>query len=364
MKYTAMPKTTAAGIEREKERAAIRERRPKAREGSSPGSGNEHAAALNGAPARHPSNRSVRTEAVKELQRTRGNSYVQRMVDRIQREGAAATEIAPTVERAIRTWLEANPAMASVILRPEVLCERIRRNVPEAAGLADDAIQSVVNRWRLSRGLAAGMFGPPAPAGGVPSAPVIPPKKEPMTPSAFAARIRQVTDAFSKIPTKVEIKPSEGHTITVDYEGVQVASARGGITQFMGAGWNGSFEVGAEAGDLKFSAAVKPDSYSFSLRIGPEVTAIDKLPGIVTKAEQGLRDLIGDIGALKLSTLDKVKESMGAISDHVKPIKEAVDTCSKLEPKGTSVSFSLTAEFPRGESEEGMKIMGMLTVRF
>lgn len=303
-------------------------------------------------------------ERVSDLQQTRGNAYVQRMVDRIQREGTPVVEISPAAERAIRVWLEANPAMASVVLRPEVLCERIRRNVAEAAGLADDVIQAVVNRWRISRGLATGVLGPPVPTGGVPAPPTVPPQKEPMGPSAFAARLKQVTDAFSKIPTKVEIKPSEGRTITVDMKGVRVASARGGITQTFGAGWNGSFEVGAEAGDLKFSAAVKPDSYSFSLRIGPEVTAIDKLPGIVQKAEEGLRGLIGDIGALKLSTLDKVKESIGAISDHVKPIKEAVDACSKLEPKGSSVSFSLTAEFPRGESEEGVRIMGMLTVRF
>lgn len=299
-----------------------------------------------------------------ELQRTRGNAYVQRMVDRIQREGTAAPVISPSAERAIRTWLEANPAAASVVLRPEVLCERIRRNVPEAAGLADDAIRSVVNRWRLSRGLASGVLGPEGPRGGLPPAPAVPPARQSLDAEGFAARLRQVTDAFSRIPTKVEIKPSEGRTITVDLKGVQVSSAQGGITQTFGAGWNGSFQVGAEAGDLKFTAAVKPDSYSFSLRIGPEVTAIDKLPDIVTKAERGLRDLIGDIGALKLSSLDKVKESIGAIADHIKPVKEAVDACSKLEPKGPSVSFSLTAEFPRGESEEGMRIMGMLTVRF
>ncbi len=302
-------------------------------------------------------------EMMSELQRTRGNAYVQRVVSHLQRE-ETEVEISPAVERAVRMWLEANPGMATVVLRPEVLCERIRRNVPEAAGLANDAILAVVNRWRISRGLAVGVLGTAAPTGGVPAPPVVPPKQEPMGPSAFAARLKQVTDAFSKIPTKVEIKPSDGRTITVDVKGVKVSSAQGGIKQFMGAGWNGSFEVGAEAGDLKFSAAVQPDSYSFSLRIGPEVTAIDKLPGIVQKAEEGLRGLIGDIGALKLSTLDKVKESIGAISDHVKPIKEAVDACSKLEPKGSSVSFSLTAEFPRGESEKGMKIMGMLTVRF
>jgi len=303
---------------------------------------------------------------VSDLQRSMGNAYVQRVMGHIQREQGtpAAPAVAPAARTAIREWLEANPGALSVVLKPEALCERIRQSVPDAAGLSDGQIRSVVSQWRLSRGLSAGVMGPPTPPGGVPAPPVIPPKKEPLGPSGFEHRLKQVTNAFSKIPTKVEIKPSEGRTITVDMKGVKVSSAQGGITQTFGAGWNGSFQVGAAAGDLKFTAAVKPDSYSFTLQIGPEVTAIDKLPGIVTKAEQGLRDLIGDIASLKLSSLDKVKASIGAISDHVKPIKEAVDACSRLEPKGSSVSFNLTAEFPRGEGKGGASVMGMLTVRF
>jgi hypothetical protein len=278
-------------------------------------------------------------------------------------------DVAPDVDMAIRRFLNTEPAVT--ILKPEALAARIRSAVPEAGGLSDEELQGVYSRWKLAQSLTK----PSLPMGPAPK----PPEKEPSGSSALADTLKKVTDAFKSIPTQVKISV-KGGSVVVDTTGASAKLKVDRATLTAIAGWNGQFKIGASykgsgslaAGQMvNLSASVSAKDYSISLRIGPSVTAIDKLPDIVQKAEEGLGDLLSDIGSLNLESLDDVKASAGRIADHVKSIKTAVDACSKLEGERTGgvppIFLSLKAQFPtaRGK-EEGVptSVMGMITIPF
>jgi|GEM_PF-1996427 len=278
-------------------------------------------------------------------------------------------DVAPEVDMAIRKFLSTEPA--ALILKPEALAARIRSAVPEAGGLSDEELQGVYRRWKLAQSLTK----PVLPMGPAPT----PPAKEPLGGSALADMAKKVTDAFKSIPTEVKVS-TKGGSVVVDASGATTKLKAGSAALTAAAGWNGSFKIGATykgsgtlaAGQMvNLSASVNAKQYSISLRIGPEVTAIDKLPDIVQKAEEGLGDLISDIGSLNLESLDDVKASAGRIADHVKSIKTAVDACSKLEGARTGktppIFLSLKAQFPTAKGkEEGVptSVMGMITIPF
>lgn len=278
-------------------------------------------------------------------------------------------DIAPDVDMAIRKWLSATPAVS--ILKPEALAARIRSAVPEAGGLSDDDLLAVYRRWKLARSLTK----PVMPMGAPPPAPA----KEPSGSSALADTLKKVTDAFKSIPTQVKVSV-KGGSVVVDTSGASAKLKVDKATLTAVAGWNGQFKIGASyrgsgslaAGQMvNLSASVSAKKYSISLRIGPSVTAIDKLPDIVQKAEEGLGDLLSDIGSLNLESLDDVKASAGRIADHVKSIKTAVDACSKLEGATTGavppIFLSLKAQFPTAKGkEEGVptSVLGMITIPF
>lgn len=278
-------------------------------------------------------------------------------------------DVAPEVDVAIRKFLNTEPAVS--ILKPEALAARIRSAVPEAGGLSDEELQGVYSRWKLAQSLTK----PVLPMGPAPT----PPAKEPLGGSALADMVKKVTDAFKSIPTEVKVS-MKGGSVVVDASGTTAKLKAGSAALTAAAGWNGSFKIGATykgsgtlaAGQMvNLSASVNAKQYSISLRIGPEVTAIDKLPDIVQKAEEGLGDLISDIGSLNLESLDDVKASAGRIADHVKSIKTAVDACSKLEGARTGkvppIFLSLKAQFPTAKGkEEGVptSVMGMITIPF
>ncbi|MDY6918289.1 MAG: DUF4157 domain-containing protein [Chloroflexota bacterium] len=278
-------------------------------------------------------------------------------------------DVAPDVDMAIRKWLSAEPAAS--ILKPEALAARVRSAIPEASGLSDDDVQAVYHRWKLSRSLTK----PLLPMGPAPT----PPAKEPVGGSALADTVKKVTDAFKSIPTQVKVSV-KGGSVVVDASGATSKLKVDKATLTAAAGWNGNFKIGASyrgsgslaAGQMvNLSASVNAKKYSISLRIGPSVTAIDKLPDIVEKAEEGLGDLLSDIGSLNLESLDDVKASAGRIADHVKSIKTAVDACSKLEGARTGgvppIFLSLKAQFPTAKGkEEGVptSVMGMITIPF
>jgi len=231
-------------------------------------------------------------------------------------------DVAPDVDMAIRKWLSAEPAVS--ILKPEALSARIRSSVPEAGGLSDEELQGVYRRWKLARSLTK----PVLPMGAPPPVPA----KEPSGSSALADTLKKVTDAFKSIPTQVKVSV-KGGSVVVDTSGASAKLKVDKATLTAVAGWNGNFKIGASykgSGSLaagqkvNLSASVNAKKYSISLRIGPSVTAIDKLPDIVQKAEEGLGDLLSDIGSLNLESLDDVKASAGRIADHVKSIKTAV----------------------------------------
>lgn len=278
-------------------------------------------------------------------------------------------DLAPDVDTAIRKWLSAEPAVT--ILKPEALAARIRSAVPEASGLSDEELQAVYRRWKLAQSLTK----PSLPMGAPPPAPA----KEPSGSSALADTLKKVTDAFKSIPTEVKVSV-KGGAVVVDTSGASTKLKVDKATLTAVAGWNGQFKIGAsyrgsgslaEGQMVNLSASVSAKKYSISLRIGPSVTAIDKLPDIVQKAEEGLGDLLSDIGSLNLESLDDVKASAGKIADHVKSIKTAVDACSKLEGARTGgvppIFLSLKAQFPTAKGkEEGVptSVMGMITIPF
>jgi hypothetical protein len=276
-------------------------------------------------------------------------------------------DITPEVEREIKDWLKAKKG-ALTILTSESIRKLIRDQITSAKSLTDDELQGAIDRWQRTENIMQGITPSPAPLGTPPPAP----GKEVARSSALADKVRQIINVFSKIPTQINIA---GDLITIDTGGTTAKLKAGKATLTAAAGWSGEFKVGAvyrgsgalAAGqNVYLSASVNDKKYSISLRIGPQVTAIDKLPDIVKGAEEGLRGLLSDVGSLSLSSLDAVKNSIGQISDHVKPIKEAVDACSKIEGERTGkappVSFSLTAQFPR---EKGTtSVMGLLTFHF
>jgi len=278
-------------------------------------------------------------------------------------------DVAPDVDKAIRRVLNTEPAVT--ILKPEALASRIRSAVPEAGGLSDEELQGVYHRWKLAQSLTK----PVLPMGPAPK----PPEKEPVGGSALADTLKKVTDVFKSIPTQVKIGV-KGGAVVVDTSGASAKLKVDKATLTAVAGWNGQFKIGASykgSGSLaasqkvNLSASVSAKKYSISLRIGPSVTAIDKLPDIVQKAEEGLGDLLSDIGSLNLESLDDVKASAGRIADHVKSIKTAVDACSKLEGARTGtvppIFLSLKAQFPTAKGkEEGVptSVLGMITIPF
>ena len=284
-------------------------------------------------------------------------------------------EVAPDVEAAIQSWIDVTPPIS--VLRPEAIPERIRGAVTEAKDLSDDDLQAVYRRWRLSQSLKKPELPEAAPPYVAEQAPI--PGKKPVGGSALADTLKKVTDAFKSIPTEVKVN-IKGGSVVVDASGATANLKASKATLTAAADWRGQFKIGATyrgsgtlaAGQMvNLSASVSAEKYSISLRIGPNVTAIDKLPDIVQKAELGLRDLLSDIGSLNLQSLDDVKASAGRIADHVKAIRGAVDACSKLEGERTGktppIFLDLKAQFPTGKGrEEGVptSVMGLITIPF
>ena len=354
-----------------------------------------HIAILSDPRFSHSVNSEPSSQIVSRLQQTYGNGHVQRVMHARQSTVAITPQSSigsdvvnlmpdatPEAEQAIRLWLDEH---FSVVLTTAALYRRLRAQVAQARDLSDTDLEAVVRRWRISQGLRPEAVASTLSTGTTPPTGASGPSEEE---SSGSGRLQQVRDAFSSIPTELQFN-IRGNVITVDTSGASMTGAVGPVSVEAGATWGGEasvearyaggrgsvttrattageFRIGANFGDLQLSASVNAERYQIRMRIGPEVTAISELPQIFQNAEQGVRDLISDVSDLNLRSIDDVSESISQISDHVRPIRRAFDACSRIEEERSrsapSLSFELTAQFPRGEGEAS--VQGLLTVRF
>jgi len=310
----------------------------------------------------------TRARAVGQLQQERGNSYVQRVVQRQDQPArgaqpafnpldpavltAAARQVVDANQAPVRRWLGANTSRLRLATLGEIVV-LARREVPQAGRLADAEIQSLAREWASREGFT----NPPGPV-----QPPARPGPSPQIPDA-------VRRAFSIAVEGVDVACFPNGRVNIAVSG---ATAQLGAST-LSVGWGGSLGIELPAQGFHLSGKLSKDRWEVTLSIpgGSSMPDLSQLADVFQRAERAVRGIVA--ATAEFQNLDDVAAVQAAISPHIKPVKEAVDVLQAIAG-APQVSVGITAGGPVAEGErapgtaaeapEGVSITATLTIRF
>lgn len=266
--------------------------------------------------------------------------------------GAAAREVIAQNEAPVRRWLDEKLDSLRLLSLAEIVA-RIRQEVPEASRLADVELQSMAQEWARQHGFML-LSGP---------------RPEPAGPKLSIAMPDAVRRAFSIATDGINIIQLPNGRVNIAVSGATLELGRGRLSL----GWSGSlgFEIPVEGFHL--GGQVSKDQWELTLSTPGEssVPDLNKLTEVFQQAETALRGMVA--ATAKLRDLDDVGAVQGAISPHIKPVKEAVQALKDLAA-APRFSVGITAGGPMSGSEaapvsatappEGVSVKATITFRF
>jgi len=298
------------------------------------------------------------------LQHQLGNRAVQRALVQLQDApragfnpldpaviGAAARGVIAENEAPVRYWLTTNTNRLRLLTMDEFVVQ-VRRNISQASRLADVEIQGLVRDWAAAQNIT------------IPVIPVAGPAK----PSI------QIPDAVKKafsIPIDgVNLVNLPGGRLNISASGATARLSRGDIHL----SWGGSLGIDIPMEGFQLAGKLDKNRWEITLATpgASSVPDLSKLAEVFQKAETALRGMIATTAGF--SKLNNVSEITAAVSPHVGPLKEAVQTLVDLsDMPSVSAGISLSApmrgsETPGGSaggsSTGGITLTASVTIRF
>ena len=95
---------------------------------------------------------------------------------------------------------------------------------------------------------------------------------------------------------------------------------------------------------------------------------LSSLGGVFGRGERALRSALGEVGGFR--SLDDIPDIAGRIEPHVAPVRQAVQTATRLARTRPGISFGVRAEGPGpgagsgGGTPTAGRVLGVLTVVF
>lgn len=314
-------------------------------------------------PESQASSDAPQAEALRQIQHTHGNAFVQRMLagaPAVQREAGArpfnpldpealrgaAAAVVERNEAPVRAWLDANTDRLMLLGLPDLVA-RVRREVPEAARLADGEIASLAQQWAQRHNIS------------IPPVSVLPASG----PAPAIAIPEAVKRAFSIPIEGVDLVRGSNGRLNIAVRGVTAQLGRGKAT----VSWGGSLGLDIPVGGFHLGATVSGEKWEMTLSTPGEDTVPDlnKLGEVFSRAEGALRGILG--ATAEYPGLTEIPELTARISPHVKPVKEAVEALKAIA-EAPRVSFGVRVEGPGSkpgaDTPAGVTVSATLTVRF
>lgn len=263
--------------------------------------------------------------------------------------GAAARNVIAQNEAPVRSWLAANTDRLRLLTMDDLVAQ-VRTNVAQASRLADVEVQSLVNEWAAAQGI---------------TIPVVPPVL-----TGLAGPTIKIPDtvkkAFSIAVDGVDLVPLPGGRLNISAKGATAKLTRGDIRL----SWGGSLGIDIPIEGFQLAGTLDKDHWELTLSTpgGSSMPDLTKLADVFTKGETALRGIIKS--TTRFGKLDDVAKIKDAVTPHIGPIKEAVQTLVDIA-KAPTVSGGISlrgptraGERPVDTSPAGITISATITIRF
>lgn len=293
------------------------------------------------------------------FQRQLGNRAVQRALVQLQEApgprfnpldpaviGAAARGVIEQNEAPVRNWLAANTNRLRLMTMDELVAQ-VRGNVATAGWLADAEIQSLAREWAAAQNITI-----PVVPGAAPAGPAV------QIPDA-------VKKAFSIPIDGVDIVTLPGGRLNISAKGATAKLSRADINL----GWGGSLGIDIPLEGFQLAGKLDKDRWEITLATpgASSVPDLAKLADVFQRGEVALRGMIATTA--NLNKLDNVSQITAAVTPHIGPLKEAVQTLADLTDMpsvsgGISLGGSMRGGETPGGSPGGITLSASLTIRF